>query len=201
MIGVIRVLTSQLEVRTCWSFGSVLCVLWLRLQHEGASTAAGQSARTTSSLTLCFLLPRRHLSLNFLNYFNFRLSKPVVTSICVNVTWVVWNGTFGGNEELRGSTAEVLNILRPKNGTCFCQNWQEQDSGSTACDAKNHVRLYSSMFSINHKGFHTLQLVVLKHLLKFQHSWLLIGVFSTLQRINVKNQLESSSYWKLNLVN
>ena len=31
------------------------------------------------------------------------------------------------------------------------------------------------MFSINHKDFHTVQLVVLKHLLKFQHSRLLIG--------------------------
>lgn len=189
MIGVIRVLTSQLEVRTCWSFGSVLCVLWLRLQHEGASTAAGQSARTTSSLTLCFLLPRRHLSLNFLNYFNFRLSKPVVTSICVNVTWVVWNGTFGGNEELRGSTAEVLNILRPENGTCFCQNWQEQDSGSTACDAKKPM-----------SGFTVLcfQLIIKAFTRYSSLSWSIFWNFSILGSQLEFSQLCRGLMWRTN---
>ena len=92
MIGVVRPRTSQLEVVTWLEYGDgVVCVLWLRLRHEGASTPSGPAACTASSPTLSFF---------------FYIRETFVSELCaVRLCWSfvmcecdsgVWNGNFRG---------------------------------------------------------------------------------------------------------
>lgn len=93
MIGVVRPRTSQLEVVTWLEYGDgVVCVLWLRLRHEGASTPSGPAACNASSPTLSFFfffISVRLLCLSFV------LSDSVGVSSCVNVTPAFGTAIFG----------------------------------------------------------------------------------------------------------
>lgn len=120
----------------CWDL--VLCVLWLRLQHRGESTPAGQSVR--------------RLYLNFLNYVNFQLSNPVVISICVNVTWVLWNGNLRGTMSRFKALSEYSSV--PENGTCFLSNYLTRARPPLHLSnllSESISSLCTNMFSIYHQ--------------------------------------------------
>lgn len=160
MIGVIRPRTSQLQVTTRWSTEIWYCVSFGR-DYNTREWASLQDKQCVNHKFTNSVTPVR---LNFFNNFNLQLSNPVVKSLCVNVTWVVWNCNLGET----GNTFKALREYRSV--TEHFESWKwglffvkllDKSTATTPFTqrvAGTISNLYTNVFSIYHWGsdFHTL---------------------------------------------